>query len=286
MAIRIPKIKILSTLTNFLPQPLQEDSVDVAGKIYRAKILYDRNFRGFEKDTSGRLPNAYEHEATSTNRIGQKPYQREILTNRRGRTQDIPADSYTSETPGQRVVRSVEKDYVSIIDIDYQPSEDDAKKYYSSLRLPFVPEVLNYNPQSNFVGLASFGRNNPYYHYAGSEDILTFTIDWFSAVNNRTDVIFYCKWLESLTKGDGYDDTPHRVILSWGRENLLFDNSIWLVTSAPYDLSQFINSYDKGGQNFKVGLLPQQAYQKVTLKRITENNRTTAEIVGNRPILN
>lgn len=281
MAIRIPKLKILEDITNYVPSPFVEDAVDIAGKVYRAKILYDRNYRGFEKDVRERAPGQYEFEQTSNKRPQLKEYQNEILTNRRGRTQDIPRDAYNSELAGQRTARNLDKDSVSIIDIDYVPEKHDASRYYSYLKLPFIPDNLSYNISSTFVGIASFGRNNPYYHYAGSEDSLSFTIDWFSLKNSREDVIFYCRWLEALTKADAYDETPHRIKLSWGNDNLLFDNSTWIVESASYELSQFINAYRKDDIVTKVGLLPQQAFQKVVLKRITESNLTSSEIIGN-----
>lgn len=174
------------------------------------------------------------------------------------------------------------KDFISIVDIDHKPGRDNPKKFYKALVLPFVPEQLNYNPESNFVGIATMGRNNPHYHYTGSEDTLEFTIDWHSSYNHREDVIFNCRWLESLSKGDGFTDVPHRVQLVWGRDNKLFGSDIWLVTNAKYTLSQFVDSYRDNGSKVSVGLLPQQAIQQVTLKRITNRNRLTSEIIGPR----
>jgi len=66
------------------------------------------------------------------------------------------------------------------------------------------------------VGIASFGSNNPIYQYTGSEDTLSFVIDWFSSENHREDVIFNCRWIEALTKSDGYNEPPHRVKIIWG----------------------------------------------------------------------
>jgi len=192
-------------------------------------------------------------------------------------------EGYTHETANTRVATKHVRDSISIIDIDYQPLIHDAIKFYKTLTLPFVPRDLNYNADSNFVGIATMGRNNPHYHFTGSEDTLTFTIDWFSDQLDRKDVIFNCRWLESLTKSSGYKERPHRVMLAWGKDNLMFQNEIWIVTAAPYILSDFVDSYRTPGDRntiVSVGMLPQQAKQNITLKRVTKTNRHTIDIIG------
>lgn len=129
------------------------------------------------------------------------------------------------------------------------------------VKLPYIPLELDYNPDSKFVDIASMGRNNPLYHYTGSEDILKFTIDWYTAEDSRQDVLLHCKFIESLSKNDGFGNPPHPVILVWG--DIMFSDSKWLVTSAPYKLSQF---------HADRNMMPQQAYQTITLKKITATN--------------
>ena len=135
------------------------------------------------------------------------------------------------------------------------------------LKLTFVPRKLSVIPESHFKAIASMGRNNPFYHFTGAEDSLKFEIDWFSEKDNRQDVILNCRWVESLSKNDAYNNPPPPVILHWNSE--LFSDSLWLVVDAPYDLSEFQAHRQ---------MLPQQAYQQVTLKRINQRNLTRSQI--------
>lgn len=130
-----------------------------------------------------------------------------------------------------------------------------------------IPLELNYNPESSWVAIAAAGRNNPTYHYTGSEDTLSFMITWYAATEGRADVIRKCKWLESLSKNDGYDNQPHSVQCIFGD---LFKEAKWIVFSAPYKLAMF---------NRQIGMLPQLATQEITLKRITVTNRTRRDIL-------
>lgn len=138
------------------------------------------------------------------------------------------------------------------------------------LKLQWVPKEIDYTPESEFVKIASPGRNNPFYHYGGSEDTLVLELDWHSTDNTRAETIANCRWIESFTKNDGWEEGPHPVILSWG-ENLFNQGmgEAWLIVSAPYKLSQFDKPHD---------MFPVQAYQTITLKRITEFNRSRNDI--------
>jgi hypothetical protein len=153
------------------------------------------------------------------------------------------------------------------------------------LEIQFVPLEISYNPESKFIPIASPGRNNALYHYTGSEDTLSFTLDWHSIDTNREDVIQKCRWMEALTKNDGLALPPHYVSLIWGqsissdsrpRVSLFGDSEIdntWLVVSAPYRLSLFHGEYN---------MLPIQAYQEVTLKRVVPYSRSRDLILGVR----
>ena len=174
---------------------------------------------------------------------------------------------YTQQDPGQPKVLSnptpdLESDkadtphYIFIIDVETQ----------ESLRIQNVPLELDYNPESTFAAISTIGRNNPFYHYTGSEDTLTFDISWYANEASRTDVIRNCRWLESYTKNDGYVEEPHRVIFSFGE---LFTGDLWLITAAPYKLSLYHKQFD---------MMPTLAYQTLTLKRVVETNRTKAQI--------
>lgn len=139
----------------------------------------------------------------------------------------------------------------------------------NKLRLQTVPQEVEYTPNSKFVALASAGRNNPLYHYTGSEDIIKFSISWYSNEETRRDVIKSCRWLESMSKGDG-DKGIHPVLLLMGT-SLFNDNTQWLIQSAPYSMKLLSANNDA---------FPLLATQEITLARITPGNRTHAEITA------
>jgi hypothetical protein len=137
---------------------------------------------------------------------------------------------------------------------------------YEYIKFQSVPPELAFESNSSFVPIATVGRNNPFYHYTGSEDILNFTLDWYANDTLRLGVIQSCKWLEALTKADGYLEEPHIVKLIWGD---LFEDSTWIVTKASYRLTQFQ----------AIGMRPVQAYQDVELRRVIGHNRLRSEIL-------
>lgn len=274
--------KVVEPILNYVPSDVETDIVAYASAAMRLKIIADRNTRGFEKADRKGGSDAYEFESSKVATRKEEKDTRKQIEEARGNN-TLSTEGYISEEPRLSRAREEIKSYIAIVDLDFKPVEpgNHYRRYYRFIQLPFVPRVLQYNPDSSFVGIASFGRNNPYYQYTGSEDTLTFEIDWFSSRNNRQDVIFNCRWIEALTKGDGYDDTPHRVKLVWGDQDNMFDGSVWLVVSAPYTLSEFVNAYRENGEVVRVGMLPQQAKQQVTLKKLTPHNLETHEIIGN-----
>lgn len=277
--------KIAEPILNYNSSPFVDELVSYGSKLLRAKILYNREFSGMKKADVKGPRDAYDHEWTQREEPGQKNHRFDINPNYgSGRGTALVTDGYLSETAGLRESRAgkIQKEFISIVDLDYRPDEHDATRFYKELRLPFVPGELTYQPESNFVGIASFGRNNPFYQFTGSEDTLTFEIDWLSNQNDRKDVLFNCRWLEALTKGDAYEDVPHRVKLVWGNDNTMFEDSVWLLVSAPYRLTNFVRGYnDNNGTFISTSMLPSQAFQTVTFKRLTKNNRATRDIIGN-----
>jgi hypothetical protein len=137
------------------------------------------------------------------------------------------------------------------------------------IALQTVPNELAYSVNPNWVSLTPMGRNNPLYHYTGSEDSLSLTLDWYSEEENREDVIRKCKHIESWSKNDGYDNPPPRVKLLWG--NSYLNQATWVISDCEYKLSNFHYSYN---------MLPQQAYQKLTLLRVTETNLNWSSIIS------
>jgi hypothetical protein len=174
-----------------------------------------------------------------------------------------------------------QKSKIYIVDID-SPDLD-------SIELQWIPKTLNVNPENKLVAIASIGRNNPFYHYAGSEDTIEFSIDWFFMNDeSRTQALKSARWLESISKSSGYEEL-HRIKLIWGGSGI-FENCYFLVEHAGYEMS---NWADWGFNNIRggsvkdilanpkyFGLLPQQITQEVRLKKVTEFNLTYADMRG------
>lgn len=283
MARYIPNI--IKNLLTQVPSGIPGDILQFdPNKPERNKILLSRNTGPFPRADINGGPIAYEYENSIYSHIeGVK---------RLFRPNPVFTDAYTFEQANKREPRDgkIQQDFIAIVDIDSEP--------FKYIKLPFVPRELQYNPQSNFVGIASFGRNNPYYQFMGSEDIVTFEIDWYSNEKHREDVLYNCRWLEALTKGDGYGSRPHRCMIIWGAgmntagsgqayndgagDKMFGEKSKWLLTAAPYKLSEFNRGYiDKeSGEFVNTHMLPQQAIQQVTFKRLAETNRTHLDILG------
>lgn len=133
------------------------------------------------------------------------------------------------------------------------------------LHFQTIPERIDYQSESSFATLESPGRNNPLYHYTGSEDIISFTITWYGNHYGLQDVIRKCKWLMSLSRSDGYRASIHPCKLIFGE---MFKNSKYIVTAAPFGLREFDRVF---------GMFPRWAEQQVTLKKISETNTERPE---------
>ena len=158
-----------------------------------------------------------------------------------------------------------------------------------------TPNVLDVEPRSNWVAVHSMGRNNPFMMYTGGEDKISFEISWYSNnPNNRADVIYKCRLLESWTKADGYQSSPPVLEIEWGGSGL-FENDKFILESAPYKLTHFQNAckehtyahYDNGQRSTfqpnrvkDLKLYPNYATQVLTFKRVSTGNRTHKEIIG------
>lgn len=145
---------------------------------------------------------------------------------------------------------------------------NDRGRQIEKLRIQCVPMEISYAPESNWAVIPSIGRNNPFYHYTGGEDVLQFTLDWYSTDETRFDVIDKCRIVESWTRSDAYKQAPPTIILVYGD---LFSVQKWILTSAQYKMSLF----DK-----ERGMLPRQAYQELTLKRVVDHNTAILERQG------
>lgn len=135
-----------------------------------------------------------------------------------------------------------------------------------ALFLQTIPLELDYDPNSNWVALASMGANLPGLQFTGAEDTLKFDISWYGDTKGYLDVIKKCKWLEALSKADGYLLPPHPVQFIFGD---MFKDAKWQVVAAPYRLSLF---------DRENGMLPRQAIQSITLKKYLTTNPTYRDI--------
>lgn len=131
-----------------------------------------------------------------------------------------------------------------------------------SLGLQGLPRSMEYDPKSVYSVIKTPGRNLPFYTFSGSEDVLEFDITWYSVSKDKSDVLARCKWLESMSKADGFLGRNHFARLLWGR---LFSKTMWIVESAKYT----IRDWDKVNNMF-----PIHASQKVVLKRYSLTNPT------------
>lgn len=255
MATIIPALPGIPNLYNDFNSATLDNLSFIAGKIYRAVILINQKRGNLgPKPVNGENPNA--------------EFRKEIKENQ------LKGPFKISGKPRE----FLGFDKIRIIDLDYRSNQN---RFYDYLELPFIPNELSFNMDSKFVAIATVGRNNSFYHYTGSEDELEFTIDWFSDTFHVEDVIFNCRWLEALTKTDGYG-TPHRVKIMWGKDDRLLRDDIWLLVSAPYKLSQFNRGYiDPDTRDYiSTSLLPRQAYQTCKFKKISKSNLKYKEIMG------
>lgn len=276
---------------SFVPTDGLDNIVSITSKALRLKIISDRYLRGFQKADVNGPPGSYKSERTSN--VYENKSHIQLIEDKRklgiradsssnGELKSSPSDYISEPVTNPSNTRKPDNDNtISIIDLDYDLNN--GNRGYKAITLDFIPNELNYKPDSKFVAIATMGRNNPYYQFTGSEDTLSFDLEWFSIRKDqldRKDVIEHCRWLESLTKGDSFNSTPPRVQLVWGKDNILWKNDIWVVVSAPYILTDFVKGYVLDGQTINVSLLPQQATQTITLKRLTTINRSTKDILS------
>ena len=137
-----------------------------------------------------------------------------------------------------------------------------------TLFLQGLPMEINHDAENNFSAIKAMGRNNPLYHFTGSEDSVKFTISWYSQEKDKEDVLRNCKWLYSKCKNNGLLGPPPLLTLSFGR---LFRGSKWLLTSANFTTRLFDRS---------VEMLPKLATQNLEFKRVKETNITRKDYLS------
>ena len=166
------------------------------------------------------------------------------------------------------------------------------------------PNELSVDPVSSWASVKSFGRNDPFQIYNGSEKTISFDISWYSVdAENRDDVVTKCKLLESWTKSDGYQTSPPILKISWGGSEI-FESELFILTSANYKLTHFQSShYQVSGNAWPtqnknmpawpakqnqvpmttvkdLKLLPNCATQTLIFKKVSMGNTTHSQIVN------
>lgn len=245
---------------------------------YRRAMIFFRRVKNIGEDPDIKVIGTFSPDTRDHTII--TPYHAELENKRKAPIFGENSPNTSEHSKFKSVKGGSLSDYIAIIDLDAKGKDNQ----YEVIRLPFVPKELEYNSESSFVAIKPMGRNNPIYHYTGSEDQLEFEIDWYAFDWGRRQVIENCRKIEALSKADGYKGDPHRVKLMWGKENVLFSDHEFLVLSAPYRLSHFNRgNINSNGEIESTYMLPIQAYQRVTLGRITRNNLTKIEVeyVGN-----
>lgn len=293
-------IKAVPGLPNpydFFPSPIVDNITAIAGKIFRvAIIVMQSRGRLGPAPVNGENPN-FKQRKEIRNKVNdpssvqlvngenQKAEYRKDIRKKQGGI-DL-GDYWENQKPYKVTAKESDNpfkgDKIMIVDLGTESISN--SKSYDYIELPFIPYKVSKQPESKFMGVATIGRNLPFYHFTGAEDNLEFEIDWFSDTYDREDVIFNCRWLEALTMPDGYG-LPHRVAIVWGKDDKLFRGETWLLTSAAYELEQFVRGYREPNPDptikkyISTSLLPQQARQTVHFRKVSSMNRTYADVMG------
>lgn len=156
---------------------------------------------------------------------------------------------------------------------------NDNKSPVVSLVLQNRPTSIKVEQNTTWSTVKSLGMNNPFQIYTGSEDTISFEISWYSTnVRDRSDVINKCKLLESWTKADGYNSSPPFLKLVWGDSDL-FINDLFILSAAPYQLTNFQQAAKHKGEILNLKLLPNLATQQITLKKVALKNQESTDII-------
>ena len=147
---------------------------------------------------------------------------------------------------------------------------------YQYIKLQNRPPELEFQGETSWATIKSFGRNLPMYHFTGAEDKIQLQISWFCNDPKRPwEVVQKCRLLEAWSKSNGYVSGPPVLQIDWGGSGL-FDNAYFILTSATYVLKQFRNGYMNRRSDtavFEDGkLYPMAATQELVFSRVSSTN--------------
>jgi hypothetical protein len=156
---------------------------------------------------------------------------------------------------------------------DENPVQRDSQPYILDLvtleilYFQTIPQEIEVTPESQFLAVASAGRNLPLFQYTGAEDTIKFSLSWYANLAHKEDAWKKAKWLQAMGKNNGFSERVHPVRFVMGN---LFRKSKFLVVSAPAKLSLFDRSK---------GMMPCLINQDIELKRISEANQLRSEML-------
>lgn len=269
--------KIVGSVSNLQQGEIFTSPVN---KLWRAAILLNRATSPMSKDSSTQTFSQSDYKNKHFAKKGsysQAQYDDPWYVNKiKAEIQGIPATDeiemasvdYTAGKPNSKLLRTNE---VIIVNTSTTPA--------SSIILQNRPPDLTIEPGTTWASIKSFGRNNAFPIYTGSEDTLSFEISWYSVQEDREDVIAKCRLLESWSKANGYLSAPPLLNIIWGSSKI-FENHTFILTSAGYRLSNFQDAYkNTTGQITDLKLLPNSAIQTLTFKRVSFKNLTHEDMI-------
>lgn len=125
-----------------------------------------------------------------------------------------------------------------------QSAEIEQQKLVNRIEFQFIPEVIDWERQGNWVNVPIVGRNNSKKHLTGGEDRLSFQLDFNSLFRqDKYECVRKVEWLRSLTMTDGYAGPGRNVKLVWSNSEL-FRFSIWVVKRVKAQLSMFHSKFN------------------------------------------
>lgn len=144
----------------------------------------------------------------------------------------------------------------------------------------FTPSNIEWEADSKYATIPTFSRNNPFYHYTGGEDTITFILDWYAFDRDREEAIKRASRIKAWGRGDGYYSKPPLIVLDIGG---LFLNNTYIIKAAPYTMSLFMKGGYTAGKNGQPGtangrLMPVQITQEITLLKVTSINERHSDI--------
>lgn len=263
-------------------------------KVWRSKVLLDRlggpatgRLAGLPRDTSSQYDINIPKNNPSINKSIHDSYYR---TNNVPRL-EIGSDgeiyeSLPKDTPNKitwEVARS-SKERSNIHNMATQHKRNEVIIFnlystdngYQYIILQNRPTELEFQGETSWATIKSFGRNVPMYHFTGSEDKIQLQISWYCNDPERPwEVIQKCRLLEAWSKANGYVSGPPVLQIDWGGSGL-FSNAYFILTSATYILKNFRDGYidrRKIDPKWVDGkLYPTSATQELIFSRVSGDN--------------